>query len=52
MFSAAPLGLALARYGRGRIVSGKREEELSEIAGDLFSQRQNKQSFSANKIKT
>ena len=31
MAGAGPLGLLLARYGRGRIV-GKKEKNLSEIA--------------------
>ena len=43
MFSAAPIGFALARYGRGRI-NTKREEELIVTANSIFSQRKNKKS--------
>ena len=40
MFSAAPIGLALARYGRGRLVSHKKDEEdLMEIANSLVTKR-------------
>lgn len=42
MFSAAPLGIALSRYGRGRVISNKKEEELSEVANDLVKDRQGK----------
>ena len=41
MFSAAPIGLALSRFGRGRITLGKREEEedLGSIANGLVKSR-------------
>lgn len=42
MFGAAPIGLALARYGRGRMVIEKKEEELAQIAGNSFKLRQGK----------
>lgn len=44
MFGAGPVGFALSRFGRGRVVTGKREEEetLSEVAKNLFNKR-NKQ---------
>lgn len=38
MFGAAPLGFALSRYGRGRVI-GKVEEDLSEVAVGLVSKR-------------
>ncbi len=38
MFSAAPFGLALSRYGRGRLI-GKREEDISEVANGLVEKR-------------
>ena len=41
MFSAAPIGLALARYGRGRITTRK-EENLAGIAKSLVESRQGK----------
>ena len=43
MVSAGPLGLALARYGRGRIVA-KKEEDLTSIASDIVSDRLSKKS--------
>ena len=40
MFGAAPLGIALSRYGRGRLMVRKQEEkDLSEIANDLVKSR-------------
>lgn len=39
MFSAAPLGVLLTRYGRGRMFTAKREEDLSEVASELVSER-------------
>lgn len=39
MFSAAPLGLVLSRYGRGRVNLGKKDEDLSEIARGLVQKR-------------
>lgn len=44
MFSAAPIGLVLARYGRGRI-HAKRDEELIVTANSIFSDRQSKKSL-------
>lgn len=41
MAGAGPLGLLLARYGRGRAV-GKREEDLSEIGFNLTEKRKEK----------
>ena len=43
MFGAAPFGVMLSRYGRGRLI-GRREEELGEIASELVSKRSNKAS--------
>ena len=43
MFTAAPFGVILSRYGRGRLV-GKREEELSETASNLARARAKKTS--------
>ena len=42
MFSAAPIGLALSRYGRGRVVTGKKEENLAGIAKGLVESRHGK----------
>jgi len=42
MFSAAPLGLALARYGRGRVITSRKEENLAGIAKSLVESRQSK----------
>lgn len=42
MFGAAPLGFVLARYGRGRIITSKKEEDLREIANDLVRSRKGK----------
>src|SRR3989344_3532574 len=43
MFSAAPVGLALSRFGKGRKVVGKREDEsLAEIAFGLVGRRSGK----------
>lgn len=39
---AGPLGLLLARYGRGRIASRKEEESLSEIGFNLTETRKEK----------
>lgn len=40
MFGAGPVGLFLSKFGRGKTVSKKREEEsLSEIANGLFKNR-------------
>ena len=39
---AGPLGLLLARYGRGRIVGKKEEESLSEIGFNLTEKRREK----------
>lgn len=39
---AGPLGLLLARYGRGRIASRKEEESLSEIGFNLTEARKEK----------
>ena len=41
MAGAGPLGLLLARYGRGRVV-GKRDEDLSEIGFNLTEKRKEK----------
>lgn len=41
MAGAGPLGLLLARYGRGRI-TGRKEENLAEIAFGLTKKRQEK----------
>lgn len=35
MATAAPVGFVLSRFGRGRAVTGKKEEDLSEIASGL-----------------
>jgi len=40
---AGPLGLLLARYGRGRIV-GKKEEDLTSIASHIVAERLDKKS--------
>ena len=40
---AGPLGLLLARYGRGRIVA-KKEEDLTSIASDIVTDRLDKKS--------
>lgn len=40
---AGPLGLLLARYGRGRIL-GKKEEDLTSIASDIVADRLGKKS--------
>lgn len=42
MFSAAPFGVVLSRYGRGRLISGKREEDNSDIASELVKERSGK----------
>ena len=42
MFSAAPLGLVLSRYGRGRVATGRKEENLAGIAKGLVESRQGK----------
>src|SRR3989344_134490 len=39
MFGAAPLGLALSRYGRGRLMTTRKEEDLAEIANGLVNTR-------------
>lgn len=39
MFGAAPLGVVLSRYGRGRLAISKREEDLSSVANDLVKTR-------------
>jgi len=39
MASAAPLGVILSRYGRGRMIAGKKEEELAETACEVFKNR-------------
>lgn len=40
MFSAAPLGVVMSRYGKGRLFAKKQEEDsLSEIASDLVNSR-------------
>ncbi len=41
MFGAGPIGLFLSRYGRGRLVS-KKEEDLSQSATSIYSERQSK----------
>lgn len=40
MFSAAPLGVFLSRYGRGRVATNKKELSLEETAFGIFSERQ------------
>ena len=40
---AGPLGLLLARYGKGRI-AGKKEEDLTSIASDIVTDRLSKKS--------
>ena len=42
MAGSAPIGLMLARYGRGRLIAGKREEDLSETASGLVTKRTKK----------
>jgi len=42
MAGTAPLGLLLARYGRGRIAGKKEEESLSEIGFNLTEKRRGK----------
>ena len=42
MAGAGPLGLLLARYGKGRIVGKKEEESLSEIGFNLTEARRKK----------
>ena len=42
MFGAAPLGLALSRYGRGRLMTTRKEEDLAEIANGLVNTRRGK----------
>ena len=42
MFSAAPVGLALSRFGRGRVTTGKKEENLGGIAKGLVELRHGK----------
>src|SRR3990167_1418708 len=42
MAGVGPLGLLLARYGRGRIVGKKDEENLSEIGFNLTEERRDK----------
>ena len=42
MAGAGPLGLLLARYGKGRIVGKKEEESLSEIGFNLTEKRRGK----------
>lgn len=39
MFGAGPLGLALSRFGRGRLLVGREEENLAELAGNLVADR-------------
>lgn len=39
MGSLAPLGIALSRYGRGRVIKGKKEENLGELAQGLVDNR-------------
>ena len=39
MFGAGPLGLALARFGRGRAFIAKRKENLAELAKNLVDNR-------------
>lgn len=39
MGAVAPLGIALARFGRGRMVNGKPEENLENIASNLVKER-------------
>lgn len=40
MFSAGPIGFALSRFGRGRKIVGKKQENLSELAFNLVEFRQ------------
>lgn len=42
MFGAGPVGLALSRFGKGRVLKGKKEENLAEIANDLVQNRSGK----------
>src|SRR3990167_6038206 len=42
MAGAGPLGLLLARYGKGRIIGKKEEESLSEIGFNLTEKRRGK----------
>lgn len=39
MASAAPVGFALSRFGRGRVIARKKEENLSELASNLVEGR-------------
>ena len=39
MFGAAPVGIALSRFGSGRQMTGKREENLEEVAKELVAKR-------------
>ena len=39
MFGAAPFGIALSRFGSGRQMTGKREENLEEVAKELVAKR-------------
>ena len=39
MFGAGPVGFALSRFGRGRTLKSKREENLAELAKNLVDSR-------------
>jgi hypothetical protein len=39
MFGAAPLGVVMSRYGRGRLTIKKEDEDLNSIANDLVKAR-------------
>lgn len=39
MFGAAPLGVVMSRYGRGRLTIKKKDEDLNSIANDLVKTR-------------
>ena len=41
LFGSAPIGYALSRYGRGRMI-GKKEETVDEIASGIFETRKSK----------
>jgi len=42
MFSVAPIGYLLTRYGRGRIIKSRREENLARVGKDLVDTRGDK----------
>jgi hypothetical protein len=40
--TTAPFGFMLSRYGRGRVLRGKKEESLGKVASDIFDSRNSK----------